>query len=160
MGTETKHAKVFLVLLATALLQQACSQNIGPLKIQDDVTKAQAAGEKMVTEAQANLDLVYAQNNSDIVNARLHARAHDPRNASSASTNNAAARRLRAEAAQKIADAQYEVDKARAQARYNVAKAQCDAHATAAPKSCADDATTSYGSAIAAARRGRALAMR
>jgi hypothetical protein len=157
---EAKHTRIFLTLLASALLQQACSQNMGPLKFQDDVAKVQAAGEKMVAEAQANLDLVYAQNNSEIVNARLHARAHDPRNASSASTNNAAARQLRAEAMQKIADAQYEVDKARAQARYNVAKAQCDAHATLAPKSCTDEATSSYGSAMAAARRGRALAMR
>ena len=157
---EVSHARVFLLLLASAMLQQACSQNMGPQKFQDDVTKVEAASEKMVAEAQANLDLVYAQNNSEIVNARLHARAHDPRNASSASTNNAAARRLRAEAMQKIADAQYEIDKARAQARYNVAKAQCDAHATLAPKSCTDEATSSYGSAMAAARRGRALAMR
>ena len=146
---DAKHTKVFLVLLVAALLQQACS---GPLKIQDEVTRAQATGDKMVTDAQANLDLVYAQNNSDIVNARLHARAHDPRNASSASTNNAEARRLRAEAKQKIADAKFEVDKAKAQARYNLAKAQCEAHAAADPVSCRDAGMASYGSEMATAK--------
>jgi hypothetical protein len=151
---DAMHARFIVALVATALLL-ACSQNIGPVKVQRDVTKAQADGEKTVMDAQAYLDLVNSQYNSDVVNARVRARAHDPRNASTAATNNADARRLRTEAKRKMADAQYGVDKAKAEASYNVAKAQCEAHAGAVSNSCRDDATASYDSEMASAKSRR-----
>jgi hypothetical protein len=156
MNTDVKHTK-FIVLAATALLL-ACSQNIGPFKAQRDVTKAQADGEKMVVDAQAYLDLVTAQNNSDVVDARVRARAHDPRNASTATTNNADARRSRREARQKIADAQYGVDRAKAEASYKVAKAQCGAPAGTTANSCKESATAAYDSEMAAAKSRKDIA--
>ena len=147
---DTRHAR-FMAFAATVLLL-ACSQNTGPFKAQRDVTRAQADSEKKVADAQAYLDLVNSQYNSDIVNARVHARAHDPRNASTAATNNAEARRLRAEAKRKISDAQYGVDKAKAEAHYNVAKAQCGAHAGAASNACMHDATANYDSELSSAK--------
>jgi hypothetical protein len=150
-GMDTKHARFIAALAVTALLL-ACSQSMGPFKVQRDVTKAQADSEKRVADAQAYLDLVNSQYNSDIINARVHARAHDPRNASTAATNNAEARRLRAEAKRKIADAQYGVDKARAEASYAVAKAQCGQHAGVASNTCTHDATANYNSELASAK--------
>jgi hypothetical protein len=148
---DAKHAKFIVVLLAAAVLQ-ACSQNKGPVKVQHEVTKVQAEDEKAVMDAQAYLDLVNAQYSSDVVNARVLARAHDPRNASTAATNNADARRLRIEAQQKVADALYGVEKAKARASYNIAKAQCDAHTGAASNSCRDEATANYDAEMAAAK--------
>jgi hypothetical protein len=150
-GMDTKHARVIAAFAATALLL-ACSQNTGSFRAQRDMTKAQAESEKRVAGAQAYLDLMNSQYSSDIVNARVLARAHDPRNASKASTNNAEARRLRAEAKRKIADAQYGVDNAKAEAHYSVAKAQCGAHAGAASNACTHDATANYDSELSSAK--------
>jgi hypothetical protein len=147
---DTRHAGFIVALGATALLL-ACSQNVG-FKVQRDVAKAQADGDKMVVDAQAYLELVNAQYNSDVVDARVRARAYDPRNASTAATNNSDARRLRAEAKKQMADAMYGVDKAKAEASYSVAKAQCEAHAGAASNSCRVDATANYDSEMAAAK--------
>lgn len=142
---QAKQARVFLVLLASAVLQQACSQNIGPLKIREDVSKAQAAGEKMVSDAQAYLNLVTAQNNSDVVNARLRARTiREMPQALPPTTPRQVVRALKHS---KIADAQYEIDKARAQARYEAARAQCEEPAAAAANSCRDDTKANYDSA-------------
>jgi hypothetical protein len=154
---HSHHVK-FLAALAVAALLQACSQNIGPVKAQRNVTNAQADGEKEVVDAQANLALVNAQNNKDVVSARLWARAHDPRNASTAATNNADARRSRAEAKRKIADAQFDVDKAKAQASDKVAIAQCEARADAGANSCKDDATANFDSEMVTAKAQKAAA--
>jgi hypothetical protein len=151
---DAKHAGFIVAVVGTTLLL-ACSQNMDPLKVQRDVTRVQADGDKMVMDAQANLELVNAQNNSDVVDALVRARAHDPRNASTAATNNADARRLRAEAKKKMADAIFGVDKAKAQASYNVAKVQCEAHAGAASNSCGNDATANFDSEMAAAKARR-----
>jgi hypothetical protein len=153
-GMDAKHAGFIVSLVVTALLL-ACSQNMDPLKVKGDVTKAQADGDKMIMDAQANLDLVNAQNNSDVVDALVRARALDPRNASTAATNNADAHRLRTEAKKKMADAIYGVDKAKAQASYNEAKAQCEAHAGAASNSCRNDATANFDSEMASAKARR-----
>lgn len=152
MGMETKHTRFIAALAATALLL-ACSQSTGPFKVQRDVTRPQAAAsEKRVADAQAYLDLMNSQYSSDVVNALVLARAHDPRNASTAATNNADARRLRAEASQKIADAQYAVDKAKAEASYNVAKSQCAVHAGAASNACTQHVTANYDSELISAK--------
>ena len=148
---DTKHARLIVALAATALLL-ACSQSMGPFKVQHDLSRAQAESETKVADAQAYLDLVNSQYNSELVDARVHARAHDPRNASTAATNNAEARRLRAEAQRKIVEAQYALDKAKAEASYNVAKAQCAVHADVASTACTHDAMTNYNSDLASAK--------
>jgi hypothetical protein len=148
----------FFASLTLAALLQACSQNVGPVKVQRDVTNAQVDGEKMVIDAQANLVLVNTQNNNDVVSARVWARAHDPRNASTAATNNADARRSRTEATQKIADARFDVDKAKAKASHNVAIAECEARTDAAAKSCKDDAAANYDSEMATAKAQKVAA--
>jgi len=148
---DTNHARFIAAIAATALLL-ACSQSIGPFKVQRDVTKTPADSENRIVDAQAYLDLMNSQYNNDIVNARVRARAQDPRNASTAATNNADARSSRTEASRKIAAAQYGVDRATAEASYNVAKAQCAVHAGAAFTSCRDDATANYDSEMRAAK--------
>ena len=52
----------------------------------------------------------------------------------------------------KIADAQYDVDKAKAEAQKEVADARCEAQVGDANKTCKDAAKASYGSAVAAAK--------
>jgi hypothetical protein len=148
---DAKHAGFIVAVVATTLLS-ACSQNMDPVNVQGDVTTALADGDKMIMDAQANLELVSAQNNSDVVDALVRARAYDPRNASSAATNNADARRLRAEAKRKMADATYGVDCAKAQASFNVAKAQCEARAGATSKSCGHEATGNFDSEMTSAK--------
>ncbi len=152
MGMDTKHTRFIAALAATALLL-ACSQSMGPFKVQRAVSRPPAAqSATKVADAQAYLDLMNSQYSSDVVNARVLARAHDPRNASTAATNNADARRLRAEANQKIADAQYALDKAKAEASYNVAKAQCAVHAGAESTACTQDVTANYDSVLISAK--------
>jgi hypothetical protein len=140
---------VLAVLAATAL--QARSRPMDPAKVQRDIIQAHADGKKMIDLAQADLAMVNAQNNEDVVNAQVAARAHDPRNASTAAANRADARQSRAEARQRIVDARYTLDKARAEADHKVAKAQCETHVGAAEHSCEQEATANYESEIAAA---------
>ena len=46
----------FIITLAAAALLQACNQGPDPAKVQGDVIKAQADGQKMIVDAQAKLD--------------------------------------------------------------------------------------------------------
>src|SRR5262249_56949727 len=45
-----------LAIVVSALLLQACQQGPDPAKVQADVTKAQAEGQKKIVDAQAKMD--------------------------------------------------------------------------------------------------------
>ncbi len=70
---------LFGTLLIAASLG-ACSQGPDPAKVQADITKAQADGQKMVVDAQAKLDQVNAANNKDVVVAQADARQNTAEN--------------------------------------------------------------------------------
>ncbi len=146
---------LFAALAATALLQ-ACSQSSGPdqTKVQGNVAKAQADGQKIVVDAQAKLEQVNAQNNKDMVNTQVDAHADDASKAkaAAAASNDNDVAKARIEANGKVDDARYEVEKAKAEAANNVAQAQCAAQTGAAEKSCKDKAKETYDSAVATAK--------
>jgi len=142
----------FVAVLAGAALLGACNQNPDPAKIQADVTKAQAAGQKNIADAQANLDKVNAQNTKDMVNAQVDARApaadNQPTNPSAAQDMSNA----HTQANGKTADAQYDLDKARAKAAEEVAEAKCEAQTGSAEDACNAAAKSQYDAAVAQAK--------
>ena len=66
---------IFIAAVAAGALLQGCSHAPDPAKVKADVAKAQAEGRKTIADAQANLDKVNAQNNEDIVDAKVDARS-------------------------------------------------------------------------------------
>jgi hypothetical protein len=139
-------------LISCAALQ-ACTQAPDLAKVQADVAKAQADGQKMIVDAQANLDKVNAQNNKDVVNAQVD---HPNDAMAAAPAGNppepTATEKARHDASDKVADAQYDVDKAKGEAAYNVQVAQCGAQMGDALKACKETAKASYDSALSNAK--------
>src|SRR6478735_5277737 len=144
---------LFLAVCIAGLGLQACNNNAAdPAKVEVEVQKAQAEGEKKIVEAQAKLEQVAAENKKDVVVAQADARIDaisdsvaktaDDNTAKKGEAKKAEAKmpdiapttpppsdeniaKARVAAMQKLADAQYGVDKARAEASYGVTLARC-----------------------------------
>ncbi|MEO8802311.1 MAG: hypothetical protein ABI304_13155 [Rudaea sp.] len=148
-----KHLGYVVAGVLSLMLLQGCTEQVDPAKIQADVTKAQADGQKLIVDAQAKLDQVVAANNKDIVGSQADAQraaATDP-SAPPPAADEAVAK-ARQHAAVMVADAQLEVDKAKAEAPYNVAVAQCGSQLSDAKKTCESQAKATYDLAVAAAK--------
>jgi PBP1b-binding outer membrane lipoprotein LpoB len=148
-----KQSKSLAALVFATVLLQGCNQQVDPAKVQADVTKAEAAGQKNIIDAQAKLDQVVAQNNKDLAGVQADAQkdaANNPNAPAPAASDNIAKARANGEI--KVADAQFDVDKAKAGAVELVAEARCGAQVGDANKTCVSNAKASYDSAVAAAK--------
>ena len=155
------------MLTIPALIAVLCLQACGgpdPAKVQADVEKAQADAQKIVAEAQAKFDKASADARKDIVEAQADARA----DAADANANPPAAvnatpyrasdgkvAKTRADAQQKTADAQFDLDKARAQANYKVGVAHCESQSGLSRKACKETAKAVYETNLATAKQRR-----
>lgn len=170
---------LFIAVCVAGLGLQACNSNAAdPAKVEAEVQKAQAEGEKKIVEAQAKLEQVAAENKKDVVVAQADARI-DAANDSSAKTGGAAKKaetgktdakkteaieaavpaadesvaKARVAAMEKVADAQYGVDKARAEATYGVTLARCKGQSSESMQIvCRDGAQKTLASAVASAK--------
>ena len=149
-----KQVSIFVALvIATGLLQGCNQQPETAGKVQADVAKAEADGQKKIIDAQAKLDQVVAQNNKNLVGAQADAQKDAANNPSApAQAADADISKARTEAEIKVADAQYDVDKAKAVAAKQVAEARCQALVGDANKECMSRAKADYESATAAAK--------
>lgn len=146
------HRISFIALLAGATLLQACDRTPDQTKVQGDVAKAQAEGQKLIVDAQAKLDQVAAKNNQEVVNAQVDARAENEKNQPVTPPADNDVTKARKEASDNMADAQFNLDKAKSEAAYNVAKVQCEAQTGDAEKACVDGANARKEAAIADAK--------
>ena len=148
-----KQQALFVVIACGLGLLQACTQESNPAQVQADVTKAEAAGQKAIVDAQAKLDQVVATNNKDLVDVQADAQK-DAATAPNAPPPAASADVTKAHnnAAIAVADAQYGVDKTKAEAAKSVADAKCEADVGDAQNACKATAKAAYDSALAAAK--------
>jgi hypothetical protein len=144
----SNHRMSFIITLAATALLQACNQGPDPAKVQGDVTKAQADGQKMIVDAQAKLDQVNAQANKEVVNAQVDANAAAAKDPAATPPPENAVADTRKDANLDVADAQYNLEKVKAEAAYNVAKAQCEAQTGDSGKTCNDNAKSRYDGAV------------
>lgn len=142
----------FIAVLAAAASLGACNRSPDPATVQADITKAQAAGQKTVVDAQANLDKVNAANAKDVINTQVDARASAADNQAQQSPSAQDVNEVRMRANVKTADAQYDLDKARAEATMNVAKAKCEAQTGSSADACNAAAKSQYDAAVAQAK--------
>jgi hypothetical protein len=150
------HNQSLIAVVFVAMLLQGCSQQVDTAKVQADVTKAEADGQKKIIDAQAQLDQVVAQNNKDLIGMQADARkdaANDPNAPAAAASADMAKARANAEA--KVADAQYNVDRAKAEAAEKVGETRCELQVGDANKACLASAKASYDSAEAMAKSKR-----
>jgi len=151
---------------------QACNNSAAdPAKVEAEVQKAQAEGEKKIVEAQAKLEKVAAENKKDIVVARADARidaVDDTAKTSDAGKTDAKqpeaiepaappadenVTKTRIAAMGKVADAQFGVDKAKAEATYGVTLARCKGQSSESMQAaCRDGAQKTLSSAVASAK--------
>jgi hypothetical protein len=143
------HCTNVLLSVAIATALQGCERGPNLAKVQANVLRAQVEGQKMVVDAQANLDKLNAQNTSDMVDAQID--THGELANTSAPVGDDAGK-VRLAAGDKVADAQYDVEKAKAEAGYNIASAQCGAQVGDIGKACKETAKASYDFAIATAK--------
>jgi len=147
-----KH-KSLVALVFAAMVLQGCSQQADTAKVQADVAKAEAAGQKKIIDAQAKLDQVVAQNNKDLIGVQADAQkdaTNDPNAPTAAASADIAKARTSAQI--KVGDAQYDVDKAKAEAVEVVAEARCEAQVGDANKTCVSNAKATFDSAVATAK--------
>jgi hypothetical protein len=149
-----KHANIlFALAFATAMLQGCNQQADNAAKVQADVAKAEADGQKKIIDAQAKLDQVVAQNNKNLVGTQADAQKDASSNPNAPPPEaNADIAKARSDAEVKVADAQYDVDKAKAEAAKQVAEARCESQAGDANKQCQAAAKADYDAAVAAAK--------
>jgi hypothetical protein len=149
-----KHANIlFALAFATAMLQGCNQQADNAAKVQADVAKAEADGQKKIIDAQAKLDQVVAQNNKNLVGTQADAQKDASSNPNAPPPEaNADIAKARSDAEVKVADAQYDVDKAKAEAAKQVADARCESQAGDANKQCQAAAKADYDAAVAAAK--------
>ena len=145
-----------LIAIAFAMLLQACSQQVDTAKVEANVTKAEADGQKKIIDAQAKLDQVVAQSNKELISMQADAK-NDAANNPNAATPAVGAdmTKARTNAEIKIAGAQYDVDTAKAKAAEEVAEARCELQLGDANKACVASAKASYESAEATAKAKR-----
>jgi hypothetical protein len=188
----SKQALIAAALVA-ALGLQACAKQVDQAKVEADVRKAQAEGEKKIVDAQAKLEQVNAENNKDIVTAQADARLDaakaadnaapppapaDTKTAKTPAARAAAAKpadvtppappandenvsKARVAAVGKVADAQYDVEKAKAEAAYSVTMARCDGQTSDNMQAvCRDGAKAVLDKAVATAKARKDAAHR
>jgi len=155
-----------MLILATGLLQGCNQQDTAAkaqtdaAKAQADIAKAQADGQKKIVDAQAKLDQVVAQNNKNVVGAQADAQTQAVKDPNAPPPpDNADVIKAHNVAENKVADAQYDVDKAKAEADKEVADARCKTQAGAAHDSCVATAKAAYDSAVAAAKEVRVFGL-
>lgn len=143
--------KSAIVILASALALSACSkQGADPAKVQADVAKAQADGEQKVADAQAKLERIRNDMNN---NASAPADTRTPTTGTPPTSVEApGSTALPVDPAQRLADAQFSVDKAKAEQAYNVAVARCEDRVDEANKACRELAKSQYDAAMAQAK--------
>ena len=133
---------VIAILASTVALQACTKQGVDPAKVQADVAKAQAEGQEKVAAAQAKFDRLKNELNS--APATPTPTTGTPPSGVDAPGTTAIA----VDPAQRLADAQFDLDKAKAEQSYNVAIARCEDRVDEANKACRDLAKSSYDSAI------------
>ncbi|HZX92827.1 MAG TPA: hypothetical protein VFE67_19485 [Rudaea sp.] len=170
---------LFIAVCVAGLGLQACNNSTAdPAQMEADVQKAKAEGEKKIVEAQAKLEQVAAENKKDVVVAQADARI-DAANDLAAKAGDSAKKneagkpgakkpeageptpppadeniaKARVTAMQKVADAQYGVDKAKAEATYGVTLARCKGQSSESMQTiCRDGAQKTLASAVASAK--------
>lgn len=126
--------------LLAALVFAAChTQGNSPERIQADVTKAETEGQAKIADAEAKLAKVRQEASDAPVDANTDRNEKTP-------TAPPLTR------AQKIADAEYEVEKAKAQQTYDVALARCGDRVGYAYRACKDQAASDFNAAMASAK--------
>jgi len=184
---------ILVATLVAALGLQACAKQVDQAKVEADVQKAQAEGQKKIVDAQAKLEQVNAENNKDIVSAQADARvdaakaadnaapaasAADAKTAKTPGARAVAAKpadaaaptppvndenvaKTRIAALGKVADAQYDVEKAKAEAAYDVTMARCDGQTSDNMQAvCRDGAKATLDKAVATAKARKDAAHR
>jgi len=169
----------FIAVCVAGLGLQACNNSTAdPAKVEAEVQKAQAEGEKKIVEAQAKLEQVAAENKKDVVVAQADARI-DAANDSAVKAGDTVKKaeagkadakkteaiepaapaadesvvKARVAALEKVADAQYGVDKAKAEAAYGVTLARCKGQSGESMQIvCRDGAQKTLSSAVASAK--------
>jgi hypothetical protein len=140
-----------LVVLAGMLALTACAkQGADPAKVQADVTKAQAEGQEKIAVAQEKFERANMQANAAPANpdAGGIATPAPPVSVDAPPSTTLVA----ADRAARLADAQFDLDKAKAEQAYNVALARCEDRVGDANKACRDLAKSTYDSAIDSAK--------
>src|SRR5216110_3195818 len=126
-------ARILVTLLVATVFLHGCNQQADTAakaqtdaaKAQGDIAKAEADGQKKIVDAQAKLDQVVAQNNKDLVGAQTDAQKDAAKNPNAPPPEASAdVVKARNAAENKVADAQYDVDKAKAEAARQVAEAR------------------------------------
>ncbi len=142
--------KPAIVALAAALALQGCAkQGEDPAKVKADVAKAQAEGNEKIAAAQEVLERARSVANAAPVNP-------DDAGATTgtppASVDAPGTTMVAIDPAKRLADAQSEVEKAKAEQIYNVSLARCEDRVGDANKACRDLAKSIYDSAVDAAK--------
>ena len=153
-----------LAALFVAMTLQGCQRAPDLAKVDADVQKAQAAGEKNIAAAQAKLDKVNADNRKDMVDAQVDARTSD-NGANTPPPPNVIAPTpppppppanavvtTRADAMAKTAEATYDLEKTRADSTYDVAAARCEAQVGDSEKACKETAKAARDTTVANAK--------
>ena len=143
--------KIFNVLAVATIAASslvACNRAPDLDRVHEDIAKAQADGRKQVADAQANFDKVVENSRRNVVNAEAEREQAGATNASA--DGNVA--KVRNDAGERLATAQYNLERAKAEASYNVAKAQCEAHVGGTAKSCQESAKAAYELQMTAAK--------
>jgi hypothetical protein len=172
---------LFIAVCVAGFGLQACSNSAAdPAKVEAEVQKAQAEGEKKIVDAQAKLEQVAAENKKDVVVAQADARIDAANDAATTTKPGDAAKKADAKktdakkpeavepaapaadenvakariaAMEKVADAQYNVDKAKAEATYGVTLARCKGQSSESMQTvCRDGAQKTLASAVASAK--------
>jgi hypothetical protein len=148
------HTNVLVAIAFAAAMLQGCNQQAdSAAKVQADVAKAEADGQKKVIDAQAKLDQVVAQNNKDLVGTQADEQKDASTNPNAPPPEGSAdVAKARSDADVKVADGQYGVDKAKAEAAKQVADARCESQAGDANKQCLAATKSDYDAAVSAAK--------
>lgn len=149
-----KQTSVLMAFFFATVFLQGCSQQPDTAtKVQADIAKAEADGQKQIIDAQAKLDQVVAQNNKNLVGVQADAQKDAANNPNApAAEASADIAKARHDAEMKVADAQFDVEKAKAAATRQVAEARCQIRADDARKACMSSAKADYDSATAVAK--------
>ena len=145
--------KFVIAAAIMALATQGCSeQGADPATVRADVAKAQAQGDEKIATAQEALEHVKVIANATPVNPDSNSATTS---APLANADTPGAAMTAVDPAKRLADAQYDVEKAKAEQTYNVALARCENRVGDANKACRDLAKSLYDSALDAAKSKR-----
>ena len=146
-----KSIRPMLIVFAGALALTACAkQGADPAKVQADVTKAQTEGQEKIAVAQEKFERAKMEANATPVNADAGGTATPAPPVSVDAPPSTAL--VTTDPAARLADAQFDLDKAKAEQAYNVALARCEDRVGDANKACRDLAKSTYDSAVDSAK--------